>query len=221
PKSSVPPAMSQVRLSFFRGRNLIARDASPRAMRRDSWRNYLLPPGQARGQDYLRGKCGWLRVGKSWVFVFPADAPRVNTTLYVFPETQPVLPAVARADPRQPSQQKAPAASRRDDKAEALRAAKTIFVRSQSGFFNREVMEREMLRRPEFQQWGMTITRQEESADLIIEIHRKRFSTRFTFSALDPRSGRILASDTASSIGGTIEPKLAARFINQVKTVRQ
>jgi hypothetical protein len=192
-------------------------------MRRDSWRKYLLAPGQPRGTDYSRGRCGWLRVGKSLVFVFPADAPRVNTNLYVFRETQPASPqpVVANADSTQSPRQAPPVALRQDEKAEALRAAKTIFVRSQSDFFTREAMERELLKRPEFAQWGMTITRQEESADLIIEVHRKRFSTLFTFSALDPRSGRIVASDTASSIGGTIEPKLAARFINMVKPVRQ
>jgi hypothetical protein len=222
-RSPVPTATSQVRLAFFRGGTLIARDESLRAMRRDSWRKYLLAPGQARGTDYSRGRCGWLRVGKSWVFVFPADAPRVNTNLYVFPETQPASPqpVVANTDSTQSPRQASPIAPRPEEKAEALRAAKTICVRSQSGFFTREAMERELLKRPEFAQWGMTITRQEESADLILEVHRKRFTTRFTFSALDPRSGRIMASDTASSIGGAIEPKLAARFINMVKAVRQ
>jgi hypothetical protein len=222
-RSSVPTATSQIRLAFFRGGTLIARDESLRAIRRESWRKYLLAPGQARGTDYSRGRFGWLRVGKSWVFVFPADAPRVNTNLYVFTETQPdsPQPAVANADSTQNSRMASPVAPRPDEKTETLRAAKTICVRSLSGFFTREAMERELLKRSEFSKWGMTITRQEESADLILEVHRKRFTTRFTFSAVDPRSGRIMASDTASSIGGTIEPKLAARFINMVKAVRQ
>src|SRR5262245_16248764 len=218
-RTSVSPATSQARLAFFRRGTLVARDESLRAMRRDSWRKYLLAPGQPRGTDFSRGRCGWLRVGKNWVFVFPADAPRVNTNLYVFPETQPASPqpVVANADSTQGPRQAAPVALRPEEKAEALRTAKTIFVRSQSDFFTRGAMERELLKRPEFALWGMTITRQEESADLIIEVHRKRFTTRFTFSAFDTRSGRILASDTASSIGGEIEPKLAARSIHMVK----
>jgi hypothetical protein len=222
-RTSVSPATSQARLAFFRSGTLVARDESLRAMRRDSWRKYLLAPGQPRGTDFSRGRCGWLRVGKNWVFVFPADAPRVNTNLYVFPETQPASPqpVVANADSTQGPRQPSPVALRPEEKAEALRTAKTIFVRSQSDFFTRGAMERELLKRPEFALWGMTITRQEESADLIIEVHRKRFTTRFTFSAFDTRSGRILATDTASSIGGEIEPKLAARFINMVKAVRQ
>ncbi|HKQ74776.1 MAG TPA: hypothetical protein VJ810_13875 [Blastocatellia bacterium] len=219
---SVPPATSQLSLAFFRGGTLIARDESLRAFRRDSWRKNLLAPGQARGTDYSRGRTGWLRVGKSWVFVFPAEAPRVNTNLYVFAETRPVSPqpAISNADPTRNTRPTSSVTLRPEEKVEALRAAKTIFVRSESGFFTRGAMERELLKRPEFAQWGMSITRQEESADLIIEVHRKRFTTRFTFSAVDPRSGRIMASDTASSIGGEIEPKLAARFINMVKAVR-
>jgi len=221
--SSVPTETSLLSLAFFRGETLIARDESLRAFRRDSWRKNLLAPGQARGTDYSRGRTGWLRVGKNWVFVFPAEAPRVNTNLYVFPETQPASPqpAVANADSTQKFWQAPPAALRPEEKGEALRSAKNIFVRSESGFFTRGAMERELLKRPEFAQWGMSITRQEESADLIIEVHRKRFTTRFTFSAVDPRSGWIMASDTASSLGGEIEPKLAARFINMVKAVRQ
>jgi hypothetical protein len=222
-RSPAPPASSRIKLSFFRGSDLIARDESLRTISRDSWRKYLLAPGQARGKDYSRGRCGWLRVGKNWVFIFPADAPGVNTNLYVFPESQPgsPQPTIANADSKQTTGQAPPATMMlAEERAKALSAAKSIFVRSQSGFFTREAMERELLKRPEFKQWGMMITRQEESADLIIEVHRKRFTTRFTFSAFDPQSGRIVASDTASSIGGTIEPKLAARFINMVRAAR-
>ncbi|HYE71739.1 MAG TPA: hypothetical protein VEF04_00350 [Blastocatellia bacterium] len=73
------------------------------------------------------------------------------------------------------------------------------------------------MKRPEFRRWGMAITRNKENAELIIEVTRKKFSTRFTISVIDPDTNLIIASDSDTSIGGTIEPKLASKFIKQVK----
>jgi len=98
-----------------------------------------------------------------------------------------------------------------------LCTARIIYLNIRSEYINSEALERELLKRPEFRRWGMAITRNKENAELIIEVTRKKFSTRFTISVIDPDTNLIIASDSDTSIGGTIEPKLASKFIKQVK----
>ena len=101
----------------------------------------------------------------------------------------------------------------------ALRSARTIFIRSKSIFFKPATLENELLKRPEFQLWGLVITREEADADLIIEVERKVFS-KFTFSVIDPRTNTVVASGKLSSLGGTVEHKIAKKFVSRMKAVR-
>jgi hypothetical protein len=104
---------------------------------------------------------------------------------------------------------------------ETLRAARVLFVRSRSGFFNREAFEKEILQRSEKQKLELAITRDESRADLIVEVYRKRFSTRFVFSVIEPRTKQLLTSDKSSSLGGEIESDLANLLIKKIKAARQ
>jgi hypothetical protein len=103
------------------------------------------------------------------------------------------------------------------DKESTLCRARVVFVHVRTDYMNREALERELLKRREFTEGGMTITRHREEADWVIEVTRKIFTTRFTISILSGRGGHVLASDSANSIGGAIEPKLADRFVKQLK----
>lgn len=101
-----------------------------------------------------------------------------------------------------------------------LRSAETVFVDAKSNYMNREALERELLNHPDFNQLGLVILQEEKGADLILEIHRKRWTTRFTATVIDPRSKTVLASCEETSLGGEIEPKLANCFINIAKAAR-
>lgn len=103
------------------------------------------------------------------------------------------------------------------DKESTLCRARVVLVHVRTDYMNREALERELLKRREFTGGGMTITRNREEAELTIEVTRKIFTTRFTISLLNARTGHVIASDSANSIGGTIEPKLADRFVRQLK----
>ena len=102
-----------------------------------------------------------------------------------------------------------------------LRSARLLFVRSRSGLFEGEVFEREILKRSEKEKLELFITRDESQAELIVEVHRKRFSTRFVFSVIEPKTGLVVASDRSSSLGGDIEPDLANLLIKKFKAARQ
>lgn len=103
---------------------------------------------------------------------------------------------------------------------EVLRSARTLFVRSRSGFFEGEVFEREILKRCEKEKLELIVTRDESEADLVIEVYRKKFSTRFVFSVIEPGTKRVVTSDKASSLGGDIEPDLANLLIKKFKAAR-
>lgn len=101
-----------------------------------------------------------------------------------------------------------------------LRAAKTVFIQPKSDYMNREALERELVKHPEFNHLGLLVVRDKDEADLILEVYRKKWTTRFTITAVDARTGALVASCQESSIGGEIEPKLAKCFIKQAKAAR-
>lgn len=102
-----------------------------------------------------------------------------------------------------------------------LRSARLLFVRSRSGLFEGEVFEREILKRSEKEKLELFITRDESQAELIVEVYRKKFSTRFVFSVIEPKTRLVVTSDKSSSLGGDIEPDLANLLIKKFKAARQ
>lgn len=105
--------------------------------------------------------------------------------------------------------------------AAILRAAKTVFIQAKSDYLNREALERELVKHPDFKQLGLLVVRDKKKADLILEVYRKKWTTRFTVTAVDARTGALVASCQENSIGGDIEPKLAKCFIKQAKAARE
>ncbi|HYY59075.1 MAG TPA: hypothetical protein VE842_17225 [Pyrinomonadaceae bacterium] len=108
----------------------------------------------------------------------------------------------------------------RPDAADILRSARTIFIRTETIFFKPATLENALLKRAEFQAWGLAISRVEWDADLIIEVDRKLFTTRFVYSVIDRRTSMVVASGKISSIGGTVEGKISDSFIKRMRQVR-
>lgn len=92
-----------------------------------------------------------------------------------------------------------------------VRRARCLCARAPA--FEGEVFEREILKRCEKEKLELIVTRDESEADLVIEVYRKKFSTRFVFSVIEPGTKRVVTSDKASSLGGDIEPDLANLLI--------
>jgi hypothetical protein len=111
---------------------------------------------------------------------------------------------------------------RATDPAALMRTARVILVRSHTAFVNDKEVEDSLRKRKEFRAWGMSITRSDADADLIIEIERKAFSRRFTFSVLEPRTLLVVTSGKTRSVlfGKKIPNKIAEKFVNRVKTAR-
>jgi hypothetical protein len=112
-------------------------------------------------------------------------------------------------------------ASRQLSPAEPLRSARVVFIRSKSVYFKPSTLENSLLQQDEFVQWGMSITRNEVDADLIIEVGRKAFTTSFIYSVIDPKTQRVIASGRVNSIGGTVEGKITSSFMKKLRAARQ
>jgi len=105
------------------------------------------------------------------------------------------------------------------DPLAALRTGKLIYVRSSSLLVGVSVIEDKLQKRAEFSQMGLAITRDAESADLILELHHDVF-TKYVYTAIDPRTKIVVASGKLSSLGGTVAGKVAKRFLKQVLQAR-
>lgn len=114
------------------------------------------------------------------------------------------------------------ARARVTDPATILRRARFVYVDSDSAFVNSHEVEDSLLKRKEFRAWGMVVTRNFGEADLVIQITRKAFTRRFTFSVVDPRTNEVLASGKMRSVlfGKKISNKVAEQFANRVRVYR-
>jgi hypothetical protein len=111
---------------------------------------------------------------------------------------------------------------RATDPATIMRTARTIFIHSKTVYVKDSEVENALRKRPEFQAWGLVITRDEGQADLRIEIERKVFTKRFVFTVIEPRTLVVVSSGKARSIifGDTIAHKVAEKFVNRMAAVR-
>ena len=106
-----------------------------------------------------------------------------------------------------------------NDPVAALRSAKVIFVRSSSLLVGASVVEDKLQKRAEFSQMGLVITRDIETADLVLELHHDVF-TKYVYTAIDRKTSMVVASGKLSSLGGTVAGKVAKRFLKQVMQAR-
>lgn len=106
------------------------------------------------------------------------------------------------------------------DPAAILAAARIIHVRSRTGFVKSEVIENELLKRAEFQQAGLLITKDPRAADLVIEVRRSNFTTEYPYVVVDPRTRLVVASGKVNSLFGTAAGKIAKGFMKQVQKAR-
>jgi hypothetical protein len=108
----------------------------------------------------------------------------------------------------------------RPDPYDALRNARTIFIRSKSVYFKPQSLEQALVNRDEFQDWELVVTRDEADADLVVEVARKLFTNRFVYNVIDPRANRVLMGGRIGSLGGTVEGQIADSFIKKLRRVR-
>ena len=100
-----------------------------------------------------------------------------------------------------------------------LKQAKFIYVKSSSLLVGVSVIEDKLRKRSDFQQAGLLITRDENQADIVLEVHHDLF-TMYVFTAVNPATNVVVASGKLSSLGGTVAGKVAKRFMKEVVRAR-
>src|ERR1043166_5009647 len=94
-------------------------------------------------------------------------------------------------------------------------AQRKVFVRSKALLVKASVVEDKLMKRPEFAQMGLVLTRDPIDADIILEL-RHDVLTKYVYSAVDARTQVVLAGGKVSSLGGTVAGKVAKRFLKQL-----
>ena len=102
---------------------------------------------------------------------------------------------------------------------EIARSVRYVYVRSLSALVTTEDIENKLRKHPDFKRLGMVVTRQEMDADLILEV-RRGVLTKFVFTAIEPKDLVLIASGKLSSLGGTVDDKVAKRFMKQIVALR-
>lgn len=92
---------------------------------------------------------------------------------------------------------------------------KKVFVRSKALLVRAAVVENKLLKRAEFNQLGLAITRNEAEADIVLEL-RHDVLTKYVYSAVDTKTQTVIAGGKVSSLGGTVAGKVAKRFLKQL-----
>jgi len=98
-------------------------------------------------------------------------------------------------------------------------ATRRVFVRSKALLVRAAVVEEKVINRPEFNQLGFAITRDESDADVILEL-RHDLLTKYVFTVVDARTQTVLAGGKVSSLGGTVAGKVAKRFLKDMAKTR-
>lgn len=94
-------------------------------------------------------------------------------------------------------------------------ATRRVFVRSEALLVRAAVVEDKLMKRAEFNQMGLVLTRNEGDADIILEL-RHDVLTKYVYSAVDTNTQTVIAGGKVSSLGGTVAGKVAKRFLKQL-----
>ena len=117
------------------------------------------------------------------------EKPTADATTQAFSDSHPVIESV-------PTVIKNP--------ADALRSAKTIAIEKSSINPSRQALEKELLKRPDWQKLNLNIVRYKEGADLRVEIGFVPLSLithRYVFRVYDNRSGTVIVAGETTSWG--------------------
>jgi hypothetical protein len=107
-----------------------------------------------------------------------------------------------------------------NDPAAILATARIIYVCSRTLFVKSEVIENELLKREDFQQAGLLLTKNPRAADLTMEVRRSNFTTEYPYVVVDSRTKFIVASGRVNSLFGTAAGRIANGFMKQVQKAR-
>jgi hypothetical protein len=113
------------------------------------------------------------------------------------------------------------AARRRDENAsetEALRDARTIFI-APNTHIDAEYLEYKLDKLPEFDAWQLSIVKDRDKADLVIEINKTALN--YIFSVVDPRSSAVVVKGKVVAVNGLVAAEdISHEIVRRMKEKR-
>lgn len=104
-----------------------------------------------------------------------------------------------------------------------LANAQTVFVSSDTEFFDSIQLQNALRKRAEFEAWKLVIVddwQKRQVADIMIEIDRPLFTFTYTYKITD-RNGVLLTTGKLNAFDGNVAaPLLTARIIEDIKKAR-
>lgn len=108
-----------------------------------------------------------------------------------------------------------------NEQTDFLRSAKTIFVKSGTVYLRPELLEAALLQRAEWHPLTLSMVKEIEAADLVIELNRPLFTFDFTYSVTHRASSKVLKSGKIVAFDGNqAAPKIAAELTHHIRTSR-
>lgn len=105
--------------------------------------------------------------------------------------------------------------------ADLLQAARTIFVRSDTVYLRPEQLETALRQHADFLALDVALVKDQQAADLVINLNRPLFTFDFTYSVTHRASSLLVASGKVTAFDGTAAaPKIAAELSKQMQAVR-
>ena len=106
-----------------------------------------------------------------------------------------------------------------------LSKAHTVYVESDTSFFEPVQMQNALRKSEEFDRWQMALIDGWDKrclADIIVAIDRPLFTYTFTYKITDRSTGVILATGKVTAFdGNAAAPTLAGRIIDEIKRARR
>jgi hypothetical protein len=101
---------------------------------------------------------------------------------------------------------------------DVLRTAKTIYVKSKTSYIKDPAFIAELMKNPDFNEWGWTFVNNRENADLILEVDRLGWVIKFTFKVYSIKHGVIIASGNKHTNDFDFgSPDLVREIIRRIK----
>ncbi|HEY0173518.1 MAG TPA: hypothetical protein VGB98_21075 [Pyrinomonadaceae bacterium] len=105
-----------------------------------------------------------------------------------------------------------------------LARARTVYVYSDTSYFEETQLQNELRKRDELEAWRVVIVDGHQGssvADILVEINRPLFTFTFTYEITDRATGIVLATGKVKAFdGNAAAPKLAARIVEDMEKAR-
>lgn len=105
-----------------------------------------------------------------------------------------------------------------------LARARTVYVYSDTSYFEEAQLQNELRKRDELAAWQMVIldgSKGSNFADIFVEIDRPLFTFTFTYEIMHRATGIVLATGKVTAFdGNAAAPKLASRIVEEMRRAR-